>query len=204
MPVYEENDGTKWLTDPANVGKDRNGKVVRVVVHTTAGGITNQDQASAAYGTWTDPKQRERMGVKFISAHFVVELSGAVIQLVDTKDIAFGTGWLTGGSVHIEFAGDHPHPLTNDQLYYGAKLVSWCQKAHPDVGLDPTGVSEADPGNPEAAGITCHKFIQVVWRRDPANKDKPFTPKACPGTGVIGQLPDLSRQAKLFRAIGIP
>jgi hypothetical protein len=60
------------------------------------------------------------------------------------------------------------------------------------------------PGDPEAPGITCHKFIQVVWRAKPENKTKSFTPKACPGTGIIGQLPDIARQARLFREIGIP
>jgi N-acetyl-anhydromuramyl-L-alanine amidase AmpD len=204
MAVYDESDGTKWLTDAANVRVGKNGTVQRVVVHTTAGGTSNQNQADAAYATWTDPAQRAAMGVAFISAHFVVELDGRVIQMVDTNDIAFGTGWLTDGSVHIEFAGDHPYPLTNDQFYYGAKLISWIAREHTDVVLETTGTSIADPGRPQDPGITCHKFIQEVWRKDPANAGKAFTAKACPGAGVIAQLGDLARQAKLFREIAIP
>lgn len=201
MPVFPDNDGTKWLTDPANLRKDANGKVVRVVVHTTAAGMTLQDQAGSAYNTWTSASERERMGVGMVSAHFCVELDGRVIQFVDTKDIAFGTGWLTGTSVHIEFAGIGPNQLLEPQLQYGSNLIAWIAKAHPDVALDPTGVSEADPGDPTKPGITCHKFIQVVWRAKPENKTAKFTPKDCPGTGVIGQLPNLARLAKLRLAL---
>lgn len=198
MGVYPDNDDTMWLTDTANVGRGKNGDVSRVVVHVTAGGIKNTNQAGSAYATWSSAEVRAKMGVKYLSAHFVVELDGRVIQFVDTNDAAYGTGWLTTGSVHIEFAGDHPHPLTGDQLHYGARLIAWIAREHPSVTLAPTGTSAEDPGDPVQPGITCHKFIQVVWRAKPENKSKPFTPKSCPGTGIIGQLGDLARQARLY------
>jgi heterodisulfide reductase subunit C len=61
------------------------------------------------------------------------------------------------------------------------------------------GVRVLEPGDPERPGITCHRFIQEVdhskW------PDKSLEWRACPGTGIIGQLPLLSTLAKTYAAV---
>lgn len=87
--------------------------------------------------------------------------------------------------------GDHPYPFINDQFHYVAQLIVWLASEHEDIVLGPTDTGLNDPGDPASPGITCHKFIQLVWRAKPENQSKAFTPKACPGTGIIDQFGDL-------------
>lgn len=205
MPWFDGADSTMPLRDSANVGAPgSNGTVRRIVVHTCGNPNkrftkAGENQALSAWNTWTSASERARMGVGKVSAHFVIEFDGRIVQFASTDDAAYGTGWLTTGSVHIEFAGNAT-ALTGEQLHYGAMLCGWIREKHPEVDLSPTGTSESDPGDPTAAGITCHKFIQVVWRRDPANAKKKFTPKNCPGTDAIDQLPFLSLLARGYAA----
>jgi hypothetical protein len=200
MAWYDDRDGTKLLTNPfAQGAKGSNGTVKRVVIHTVGypdgAARTEKNQAPSCWSEWNG-KSTEKFRV---SAHFCIELDGRVIQFVDTADIAYGTGWLTGGSVHIEHAGTHPYEMTDTQLHNSADLVAWLKMMHPEMTLELTGTSIADPGDPEKPGITCHHFIQQVYHKKWPDRDITF--KACPGTGVIGQLPVLSSLAKTYYGV---
>jgi hypothetical protein len=200
MAWYDDRDGTKVLTNPNAFGaKGSNGTVKRIVIHTVglegAGAQTNMDQAQICWNTWNGESTKDF----HVSAHFCVELDGRVIQFVDTADIAYGTGWLTSGSVHIEHAGNNPFEMTDVQLHNSADLVGWLKMMHKDLTLEVNGTSISDPGDPEKPGITCHRFIQEVYHKKWPTKS--LTWKACPGTGIIGQLPLLSSLAKTYYGV---
>lgn len=197
MAWYDDRDGTKKLTNPHAYGAPgSNGTVKRVVIHTVgmagAGAQTNMNQADICWSTWNGKSTKDF----HVSAHFCIELDGRVIQFVDTADIAYGTGWLTGGSVHIEHAGNHPFPMTDVQLHNSADLIGWLKMMHPDMSLDVTGTSIQDPGDPEKPGITCHRFIQEVYHKRWPSKSLEW--RACPGSGIIEQLPVLSSLANSY------
>ncbi|MBV9836361.1 MAG: N-acetylmuramoyl-L-alanine amidase [Alphaproteobacteria bacterium] len=201
MPWYPDNDGTFKLVGPKKIKVGANGPVKRIVVHTV--GSTNPESTTQAqngcYGTWMGEKKDS-----MVSAHFCVERDGRVYQFADTDDIAFGTGWCTGGSIHIEHAGNHPLPLTADQMYYTTKLMAWLATVHPDIRLEVEGTGEADPGDPTKACITCHRFIQVAAKREiKAGRLSPMdiTDKACPGTGIMGQLQEIANNARRWKAL---
>jgi hypothetical protein len=196
MAWYDDRDGTMKLTNPNAFGRPgSNGKVVRVVVHVVGtpgdAALNNMNQAQICWNTWNGKSTSDF----HVSAHFCIERDGRVIQFVDTNDIAYGTGWLTGGSVHIEHAGNHPHEMTDTQLHNSADLVGWLKMMHQDISLELTGTSIKDYGDPTRPGITCHRFIQEAYHR--LKPDAAIEWRACPGDGIIGQLPDLLRLAKM-------
>jgi hypothetical protein len=199
MAWYDDRDGTKLLTNPNAYGaKGSNGTVKRVVIHSVGlkdAPMTTKDQAQICWNTWNG----ESKDGFHVSAHFCIELDGRVIQFIDTADIAYGTGWLTGGSVHIEHAGNHPFEMPDVQLHNSADLVGWLKMMHGDITLELTGNSISDPGDPEKPGITCHRFIQEVYHKKWPDKKLDF--KACPGSGIIGQLPLLSSLAKSYYGV---
>jgi len=160
MAMYPGRAGEILMSNPGTVGaKGSNLPVKRVVMHTSAGSMSEKNQAPINVATWNSTAGQ---GALKVSAHFTIEFDGRVIQHVDTARIAYGTGWVTAGSIHIEEAGNHPHPMNPAQLAATATLIAWLNKEHPDIALAPTGVSASDPGDPEKPGITCHKFVQVA------------------------------------------
>jgi hypothetical protein len=200
MVWYDDRDGTMALRNPNAFGaKGSNQNICRVVIHSVgfdgAGARTNQNQAASCWSTWT----KESTADFHVSAHFCIELDGRVIQLVDTDDIAYGTGWLTAGSIHIEHAGNHPYPLTDQQLHASADLIGWLKMMHKGISLELTGTSKTDYGDPAQPGITCHRFIQEAYHKKWPGK--PLTWKACPGDGIIGQLAQLAALAKTYWSV---
>lgn len=188
-----------WLpcTEPKTVGKPgSNGRVVRIVVHTVGMPSNLQRVAAGSRAYW---EKTARTTGLMISAHFTVERDGAIAQHIDTADAAYGTGWLTTGSVHIEHGGHGDRqPLTTDQLHASANLMAWLATAHPGIELKLTGKSATEWGNPELPGITTHRYIQLEYlRRYPKAK---ITAKSCPGKLVLAQLEDVVRMAKLYKA----
>ena len=200
MPWYPDNDGTFKLIGQKKIKVGANTSVKRIVIHTV--GSTNPESTKQAeygcFGTWMGEKKDE-----MVSAHFCVERDGRVFQFADTNDITFGTGWCTGGSIHIEHAGNHPLKLLPDQLDYTAKLMAWLATVHPDIKLEVEGTSESDPGDPTKACITCHRYIQMAAKREIAAGrllKMTITDKACPGTGVMGQMEEIASTARrLYR-----
>lgn len=201
MPWYPDRDGEFKLIGDKKVRLGANGPVKRIVVHTvgsTAPENTSQAQ-NGCFGTWMVQKKDE-----MVSAHFCVERDGRVYQFADTNDLTYGTGWCTAGSIHIEHAGNHPLPLTGDQMYYTTRLMAWLATVHPDIRLEVEGTGENDPGDPQRACITCHRFIQVAAKREiAAGRMQPMTitEKACPGTGIMAQLPEIANNARRWKAL---
>jgi hypothetical protein len=197
MAWYDDRDGTKLLTNPnASGAKGSNGTVTRIVIHSVglngSGAQTYMNQAQICWNTWNG----ESTPKFHVSAHFCIELDGRVIQFVDTNDIAYGTGWLTSGSIHIEHAGNHPFEMTDVQLHNSADLIGWLKMMHKGIALELTGTSISSPGYPEKPGITCHRFIQEVYHKKFPKEEVKF--KACPGSGIIGQLPVLLTLANTY------
>jgi hypothetical protein len=189
-----------WLpcTLPGTAGNaGSNGKVVRIVVH-TVGVKTELEHVAQGSRAWWEKQVNENPGFK-VSAHFTIERDGTIAQHVDTGAAAYGTGWLTTGSVHIEHAGNgQVQPLTDEQLHASATVMAWLAQEHSDIKLALSGTSLKDWGDPEKPGITTHRFIQLEYlKRFPGQT---ITPKPCPGEKVIGQLADLERMAKLYLA----
>src|SRR5262249_37905945 len=108
-----------WI--PCTVGgPGSNGKVVRIVIH-TVGVKTDLQHVATGSRAWWEKQVTDNPGFK-VSAHFTIERDGAIVQHVDTAQAAYGTGWLTTGSVHIEHAGNgQVQPLTDEQLHASAK-----------------------------------------------------------------------------------
>jgi len=190
MAWFDDRDGTMKLTNPNAYGRPgSNGNVVRVVMHVVAtpgnAALSEMNQARIAYNTWN---AMSTPGFH-VSAHFCIERDGRVIQFIDTADIAYGTGWLTSGSVHIEHAGNHPYPMSETQLHASADLIGWLKMMHPSIKLELTGTSIQNYGDPRNPGITCHRFIQEAYHRE--FPDAKIEWRACPGDGIIGQLPQL-------------
>src|SRR4051812_3499298 len=97
----------EWLpcTLAGTVGKPgSNGKVVRIVVH-TVGVKTDMEHVAGGSRTWWEQQVQDKPGF-LVSAHFTIERDGSIVQHVDTAAAAYGTGWLTTGSIHIEHAGN--------------------------------------------------------------------------------------------------
>jgi hypothetical protein len=188
-----------WLpcTQPGTYGAPgSNGKVVRVVMH-TVGVKTEMQHVAAGSRDWWAKQVKDSPGLK-VSAHFTVERDGCIAQHVDTAAAAYGTGWLTTGSIHIEHAGHGEfQELTDNQLHWSAYLVAWLNKTHPDLALTLTGKSLKDWGNPELPGITTHRYIQLEYlKRFPG---KTITPKTCPGKMVLAQLDLFTQLARMYR-----
>ncbi len=201
MPWYPDRDATLKLSGANKVRTGANTPVRRIVLHTV--GFAKPEHLSQApggcYATWMVEKKDE-----MVSAHFCVERDGRVVQFADTDDITFGTGWCTAGSIHIEHAGNHPLPLTVDQLYYATRLMGWLASVHPDIRLEVEGTGVTDPGDPTRACITCHKFIQVAAKREIAAGRlgaMTITDKACPGDGIMAQMREIASGAKRWRAL---
>ncbi len=197
MAWYEDRDSTMKLTNSNAYGRPgSNGKVVRVVLHVVAtpgeAALTNMDQARSCFNTWNS---KSTPGFH-VSAHFCVERDGRVVQFIDTADIAYGTGWLTSGSIHIEHAGNHPHPMSELQLHASADLIGYLKMCHPDINLELTGTSIESYGDPKRPGITCHRFIQEAYHRESPSADIEW--RACPGSGIIGQMPQLVSLATMY------
>jgi len=196
MPWYPDNHDTLKLIGAKKIKVGANTPVKRIVIHTV--GSTNPKSTKQAeygcYGTWMGEKKDS-----MVSAHFCVELDGRVYQFADTNDITFGTGWCTGGSIHIEHAGNHPLKLTDDQMHYTTKLMAWLATVHPDIRLEIEGTSEADPGDPTKACITCHRYIQMAAKREIAAGRlgaMTITDKACPGDGIMSQFDEIASTAR--------
>ena len=204
MPWYPDNDGIFKLVGPKKVRPNANKPVKRIVIHTV--GSTNPESRTQAqygcFGTWMG-----EMADTMVSAHFCVERDGRVYQFADTDDITFGTGWCTGGSIHIEHAGNHPLPLTKDQMDYTTKLMAWLANTHTDIRLEVEGTDESDPGDPTKACITCHRFIQLAAKREiKAGRLNPMaiTEKACPGKGIMEQLEEIATNARRWQRLMSP
>jgi hypothetical protein len=200
MAWYPDNDGTLKLSGAKKIRIGANTPVKRIVVHVVGSpDIENPDQAkNGCYGTWMVEKKDD-----MVSAHFCVERDGRIYQFADTNDVTFGTGWCTAGSIHIEHAGNHPAPLTAEQMYYTTRLMGWLAITHPDIRLDLEGTSENNPGDPTKPCITCHRFIQTAAKREiAAGRLAPMTitDKACPGSGIMGQLPQIAQSARRWKA----
>ena len=200
MPWYPALAGTLKLIGPKKLRSGANTPVKRIVVHVVGNAnVEYPNQArDGCYGTWMNEKKDQ-----MVSAHFCVERDGRIYQFADTNDMTFGTGWCTGGSIHIEHAGSHPEPLLPRQKEFATRLMGWLAIAHPDIQLVLEGTSEQDPGDPTKACITCHRWIQTAAKREiKAGRlaAMAITDKACPGTGIIGQLPEIAQRARAWKA----
>jgi hypothetical protein len=205
MPWYPDADKTMELKGPMKVKTGANTPVRRIVVHSVGSAAPERpNQSGDCWSAWVIEN-----ATKKVSAHFCVERDGRITQFADTNDVTYGTGWCTAGSIHIENAGNHPLPLTRDQLDYGARLIGWLATVHPDIRLEVEGTGDSDPGDPTKACITCHRFIQQAAKREiKAGRlnAMTITDKTCPGTGIIAQLPELASRAlrqKALRAMGL-
>ena len=200
MPMCPWSDGIHPVQQPGTVGGS-NGDVVRVVLHITDAKIIEGRHQAPINAAWWDKSTKDaRANGKLnfgVSAHFTVEADGFVYQHVDTDKVAKGTGWLTAGSVHIEHSGKSPDPMTEIQLHWAAYLIAWLASVHPKIKLEATGTSESDYGDPTRPGITCHRFIQLAYVK--LFPSKAITPKPCPGAGIIRQIPELVRLAKVYK-----
>ena len=200
MPWYPDNDGVFKLVGPKKIKVAANTPVKRIVIHTVGSTVPESptQAQNGCYGTWMGP-----MKDSMVSAHFCVERDGRVFQFADTDDITFGTGWCTGHSIHIEHAGNHPLPLTSDQMHYTTRLMAWLATVHPDIKLEVEG-TESDPGDPTKACITCHRFIQLAAKREIAAgrlAKMNITEKACPGKGIMDQLEEIASNARRWQAM---
>lgn len=176
------------LTEPKSFGKGRNGEIARIVIHHT--GVRRGTNASAARSAWYYWSDQGKKG-KMVSAHFVIEGDGTIVQLIDTADIGYGTGNYTGHSVHIEHSGSG-EPFTPEQMNASALLIGWIKYRHPEVSLNVVGTSLHDYGSKAQEGITCHAWVDQAAI---ANKlpYAPATPKlACPGKHMLKELPRLA------------
>jgi hypothetical protein len=189
------------LSGEKKVRAGANTPVIRIVVHVVGMNpveAPNQAQGGC-FGTWMVEKKDQ-----MVSAHFCVERNGDVVQFADTDDLTFGTGWCTGGSIHIEHAGNHPAALRRpSQFDASTRLMGWLAVTHPGIKLDLEGTSETDPGDPTKACITCHRWIQTAAKREIAlHHIQPMTisDKACPGKGIIDELPEIAQQARIWKA----
>jgi N-acetyl-anhydromuramyl-L-alanine amidase AmpD len=182
MAMFPDRDGEYMMTEPGSYVPGRNTNVVRIVMHQTWGYQANANQAPVNYDMWTKTTRTVRLTKpEFgVSAHFTVEADGRIFQHVDTKDGAKGTAAYAYNAIHIEFAS-RDEPLTNDQLFYGANLMSWITKQHPNVKLVVVGTGFDDPGDQKQEGITCHAFVEIAAKLD-------HPKKTCPGQPIIDQM----------------
>jgi hypothetical protein len=51
-------------------------------------------------------------------------------------------------------------------------------------------------GDPKRRGITCHRFIREACHR--ASPDAKIAWRACPGSGIIAQMPELLSLAMMY------
>ncbi|MCC7428220.1 MAG: N-acetylmuramoyl-L-alanine amidase [Alphaproteobacteria bacterium] len=199
--------GEYMLTKPGSTGKPgSNGKVKRIIMHITGAPLSIKRQAPINKRVW----EQGSSGGFGVSAHFTIEGDGAVFQHVDTNTIAKGTGWLTGQSIHIEHCGK-PKPtgadeMTRQQFHASALLLAWLSLEHPDIPLVATGTSYSDYGDPEKPGVTCHRFIQEKWSKDPSVKKRvPYWRalgasdwRNCPGPDIVARLPTIIMMANTY------
>jgi hypothetical protein len=83
-------------------------------------------------------------------------------------------------SIHIEFAAKD-QPLTEEQMFWGADLLAWISREHPNERLVAVGTSNKDPGDKKRRGITSHSFVELVAKVD--------NPKlTCLGVNIIDQM----------------
>jgi len=176
------------LTEPRSFGKGRNGTVTRIVIHHT--GVRRGTNDSAARSAWNYWTAKGKAG-KMVSAHFVIEGDGSVVQLVDTDDIGYGTGNYTSHAVHIEHSGNGD-PFTPEQMNASALLIGWIKYRHPDVVLNVVGKSLKEYGGKDQDGITCHAWVDqaAIAQKLPF---APAEPKlTCPGLPMLRAMPRLA------------
>jgi V8-like Glu-specific endopeptidase len=122
----------------------------RVVIHITDGG----SNINGTVGWFQNPDQSitDRNGnVKHInvSAHYVVGLSGEVVQMVANNDVAWHANSANGDSIGIEHTANKSRNIlpTDAEYCASAALVNWlCQQYNIPMDRDHIlGHSEADP-----------------------------------------------------------
>jgi hypothetical protein len=77
---------------------------------------------------------------------------------------------------------------------YGAGLMAWIAKAHPNVRLIAVGTSNKDPGDSRQQGITCHSFVEIVGKAAHPKLD-------CPGKDIVDQMSKIAIAASVRYAI---
>ena len=197
MAMYPDRDGEYMMTEPGSYVPDKNADVVRIIMHQTWAPQTIRDQAPINYRVWTkathEAHVRNDHSQFGVSAHFTVEWDGRIFQHVDTKDGAKGTKAFAWNSIHIEFAA-RDQPLTNEQLFWGADLMAWISREHPNVRLLAVGTSNKEPGDKKQHGITGHSFVELVAKVD--------NPKlTCPGVHIIDQMNKIAILSSVRAAI---
>ena len=158
VPTPVPKPSTIVIPSPSFGTRESNREIDSVVMHTTEVDLT---------GTLAIFQNRSNS----LSAHFVIDSTGEIYEMVDTRDRAWHATYYNSRSIGIEMVGYAGHAGTWNDNNVGAlvDLLAWIVTAYPSIPIEhPSGDAYDYPNDLYTGiGLVAHSQVQPWNKQDP-------------------------------------